>query len=111
MTRTLADWPAIFALLATDNDVTIAAHLGVTPQTVKAHRIALKIPRRYGRPAPKATARPRQVWTRLSEDERAALDACVRADGVTASAWVQMAIVERVERQQAQRTSGYIGHP
>ena len=82
------DWPALFREHPEANDVEMAAILGCTPQTVKAHRCALGLPRRYSRPSPVATAKPVQVWTRCNEEDKAALERAAREAGMTVSAWI-----------------------
>jgi hypothetical protein len=92
-------WPAIFRKHPEANDVDLAAILGCTPATVSLHRRAIGISARYGR-TNRSPAKPLCIWTRVDNDEKAAIEAAALAAGVTVSAWVRDAIRERMESVQ-----------
>ena len=98
MSRIETDWPALFREHPDANDVEMAAILGCTPQTVKAHRCVLGLPRRYGRPSPVATAKPVQVWTRCTAEEKATMEGYAAARGQTVSDWIRDACREHIGR-------------
>lgn len=96
-------WPAIFAAHPTSTDVELAAILKVDRNTVCHARRRLDLPRRPSRRV--SATKGRQLWTRCPETTHSAVHALAGADGVTASAWVLAAIVERVERHERPRQS------
>ncbi len=102
MTRIATDWPALFKQHPTANDVEMAAILGCTPQTVKAHRCVLGLPRRYNkRPSIATREKPVQVWTRCTEDDKATIEAAAREAGVTVSAWILSTVRASLAATQA----------
>ena len=88
MTPPRTDWPEVFRDHPTANDLELAVILGCHPSTVKQHRCALGLPRRYGRPSPVAKAKPVQVWTRCTIDDKAAIEAAAKQAGMTVSEWI-----------------------
>lgn len=94
-------WPAQFRQHPEANDVEMAAILGCTPQTVKLHRCALGLPRRYSRPSPVAKAKPVQVWTRCTEEDKAAFERAAREAGMTVSAWILSTVRASLATSQA----------
>jgi uncharacterized protein (DUF1778 family) len=88
MTAPRTDWSAVFADHPTANDLELAVILGCHPSTVKQHRCALGLPRRYSRPSHVAKAKPVQVWTRCTIDDKAAIERAAKQAGVTVSQWI-----------------------
>jgi len=100
MTAPRTDWSDQFRSNPDANDVEMAAILGCTPQTVKQHRCALGLPRRYSRPSHVAKAKPVQVWTRCTIDDKAAIEDAARQAGMTVSEWILSTVRWRLENVQ-----------
>jgi len=88
VTAPRTDWSVVFADHPTANDLELAVILGCHPSTVKQHRCALGLPRRYSRPRLVAKAKPVQVWTRCTIDDKAAIEAAAQQAGITVSEWI-----------------------
>jgi hypothetical protein len=100
VTAPRTDWSVVFADHPTANDLELAVILGCHPSTVKQHRCALGLPRRYSRPSHVAKAKPVQVWTRCTIDDKAAIDRAARQAGMTVSEWILSTVRWRLENVQ-----------
>lgn len=94
------------------SDKELARVLKVGTRRIAAVRASLGIPPH--RPTKTADA---NVWLRVPQATRTAVEGLASAEGVTMSAWCAAAIVERMERVRSRMEilkrdpTDYIGHP